>query len=130
MPYHHITKKERIEISALKKAEHTNGEIAKQIGCDRSTIGRELKRNETEIYFETFRYIPGKANKKTKQRRMVANQQKKKLVQGSRLTKYVETKMKRYWSPEQISGRRKDEKRSPISHETIYQYVYLSLIHI
>lgn len=88
MPYHHITKEERIEISALKNAEHTNGEIAKQIGCDRSSIGRELKRNETEIYFETFRYIPGKANKKTKQRRAEVNQQRKKIIQGSELAKY------------------------------------------
>jgi IS30 family transposase len=39
--------------------------------------------------------------------------------------KEVDEKLRENWSPEQISGRRRVEGQDPISHERIYQHIYL-----
>ena len=43
--YHHLTASKRGEIQALKAAGATLKQIADFIGCDTSTVCRELKRN-------------------------------------------------------------------------------------
>lgn len=43
--YTHLTQEQRYQISALKKTTISNSEIARIIGCNKSTITRELKRN-------------------------------------------------------------------------------------
>ncbi|GAB4127800.1 MAG: hypothetical protein Fur0040_10740 [Sideroxydans sp.] len=45
MNYTHLTREERYQIYALKKAGHTQSEIAKVLGHSPSTISRELRRN-------------------------------------------------------------------------------------
>nr|SPS06973.1 conserved protein of unknown function [Candidatus Nitrotoga fabula] len=46
MSYTHLTQEERYQIYALKKAGHKPGEIADVPDRDRSTISRELSRNQ------------------------------------------------------------------------------------
>ena len=41
----HFTQRERDKLEALKRAGHTQDEIADIIGCNQSTISRELKRS-------------------------------------------------------------------------------------
>ncbi len=43
--YHHLTYEERCQIEALKKSGLSRGAIAQQLGRDRSTVYREIKRN-------------------------------------------------------------------------------------
>ncbi len=126
MPTNHITKDERVRISALKNAGQTNSEIARQLGRDRSTIGRELRKNATEIAPAVFVYRPGAAHRRTKNRRTVINARRRKIIPGADLADLIEEKLRQYWSPEQIVGRlrREHHGRSIICHETIYQYVY------
>jgi len=45
MPYKHLTKEDRGDIETLIKAGHNQSEIARQLGVDRSTISREIRRN-------------------------------------------------------------------------------------
>ncbi|MEI6417368.1 MAG: helix-turn-helix domain-containing protein, partial [Verrucomicrobiota bacterium] len=43
--YHHVTRDKRSQIEALKARGCSIRSIAKQLGCDPSTISREIKRN-------------------------------------------------------------------------------------
>ncbi len=46
MKYHRLTQEERYQIYALKKEGLIQSAIARNIGRDKSTINRELKRNK------------------------------------------------------------------------------------
>jgi len=56
-----LTKSERVLISEWKKQGLCANEIAKRLGRARSTIGRELKRNQTKVKvgkFDEYIYEP------------------------------------------------------------------------
>jgi len=92
------------------KAGHTITQIADMLSRSKSTISRELRRNAGSRC-----YRPKQACELSRQR-----------AQGSRNAALVAPWVKAQatallqlkWSPEQIAG------KLPVSHETIYQYVY------
>jgi IS30 family transposase len=43
--YHHLTYEQRCQIYALKQSGLSQSAMARQLGVDRRSIGRELKRN-------------------------------------------------------------------------------------
>lgn len=63
--------------------------------------------------------MPKLANDRAKKR--FRSCRKKKIIQGS-LEKIVQSALKEGWSPEQVAGRVRLEKRGKISHETVYRY--------
>jgi len=118
MPYQHITREERVKIEAWKRSGESNGNIAKFLGRHCSTIGRELNRNK-----QKYRAVP--AEHRRIEVRKTANASRKKIIAGSDLAKYIEERLRKYWSPEQIVGRMKREcpDEPGICHETIYKYI-------
>lgn len=122
MSYTHFTNEERIRLAALKDAEFSNKDCAQELRRDLTSIGREIKRNWS---MEKKKYLPGHAQKLCAERRANANQQFHKIIVDSELEKYIVSKLKKYWSPEQIAGRMKREKlfETTVVHETIYQYI-------
>lgn len=117
---HHtqITDAERNEISVLVRAGISQKEIARVLGKHPSAISRELKRNRSGR-----NYHAGEAKKKLKQRRKRANERFRKIT--GKLRRLVVSKLKLYWSPEQIAGRlSKELGAAQLCHETIYQFVY------
>ena len=120
MSYTHLTSTDRTRIATLKRAGHTQLEIARQLGKAHTTISRELGRNCTG----RTTYNARTAKQKTAARRLSANQRFRKLIPGSGLVKYVKSRIKRYWSPEQIAGRLQYETgHRVIGYLTIYRYV-------
>lgn len=113
MSYTQLTQDQRYQIYALKQVEQTNKRIAEILGVHASTISRELKRN-----LGKKGYRPKQANQKAQERKHGA---KKRI--GSETWKYVEQKIRREWSPEQVSGRLRNHHGIQISHEWIYQYI-------
>ncbi len=113
MSYTQLTQEQRYQIYALLKMKHNQTEIANVLGIHRSTISRELKRNQ------------GKRGYRPNQAHQFALERRKKV--RTRITTeiwvLVEEKLREDWSPEQITGRFKEESIA-ISHEHIYQYVY------
>jgi len=111
--YHQLTQGQRYQIYALKKTGHTQMEIAAVIGVHKSTVSRELKRNQG-----ARGYRPQQAHSLAMERRQTG---------VPRITaqtwSVVERLLRQDWSPEQISGRLKKEQKVYISHEWIYQYV-------
>jgi len=113
-----LTLKQRCHISALVKPKHSQGQIAELIGCNKSTVSRELQRNCDK---RDGSYWPDLAHRKTKARHKIKPKRK-------RLTASIEAhiwkKIKDDYSPEQIVG---DSARNGIecgSHERIYQFVW------
>lgn len=126
MAYHQFTHEDRIRLSVLSLAGHTNADIAHLLGVHRSTVGRELSRNTATSVPGTHVYRPGQAQRQARQRKAAANQLRRKIVPSSALADMIAHRLRRYWSPEQIAGRLKRDRRGQtvVSPETIYQYVY------
>lgn len=103
MSYKHFTPKQRTEIAVLLRAEHKQKDIAKILGKDPSSISRELQRNGNT----NGSYRVSIAKHKTKERRVKANQRFRKIENDLQLEQYIVGRLKKYWSPEQISGRLK-----------------------
>lgn len=121
MSYQQLTLDERYQIQALLKLKCSPADIARRLGRHRSTICRELLRNRAEWQGAANPYLAERAQRKTHERRVAKGAAQRKL-QGE-LKELVEQKLRLSWSPEQISGRLRLERRMTLSHETIYQHV-------
>lgn len=121
MPKHHITREERIKIEAWKEAGETNGDIAKQLGRHRSSIGRELSRN---MISGKGKYTGIAADKERIKRRSLVNESLRKISPGSALALGIEKGIRKYWSPEQVVGsmRLADPTASSVCLETVYRF--------
>lgn len=121
MPYKHFTPDKRNELAALLYAKVKKRKIAKLLQKSRTTIWRERKRGEAP----NGRYYALKAKRLAKKKRIKANARFRKIENDKALRKYIIRKLKKYWSPEQISGRwNKYHRRKHIGKDTIYKYVY------
>jgi len=94
--------------------------IARAVGCSRSTIYREIKRNLHGADYHRY-YTVTKAQSKANRRRRIPRK-------GSSLTqaewRAVEYLIRKDLSPQQISNVLKREHGISISHESIYQHIY------
>ncbi len=116
MNYTHLTEVERYQIQALLKAGVTLTAIAGQLKRHKSTISREIGRNRGVKKYSA-------QTAQIKARRRCANRRNAKRI-NSHVWNEVERRLEQDWSPEQISGRFKQEGIGRISHEAIYRYVY------
>ncbi|MEX2488530.1 MAG: helix-turn-helix domain-containing protein, partial [Pseudomonadales bacterium] len=112
--YTQLTQEERYQIYALKKAGHSQAEIAEVLGRDPGTISRELRRNRG-----LKGYRPQQAHDLALSRRDGKAQARI----GSQVWQQVKALLRKEWSPEQIAGRVAMEQGVSISHEWIYQYI-------
>jgi len=113
--YTQLSQGERYQISALKQAGHNNNEIAALLGRHKSTISREVERNNSG----------GEYQSEQAHRLMLKRRQAKIRPRfGGSVWTQVKLLLQLDWSPQQISGRLKVEKGICVSHEYIYQYIY------
>jgi IS30 family transposase len=116
----HLTFLERELLYRLKKKGQSKSEIAELIGRDRSTIHRELKRNAGQRG-----YRPKQAQRLADERRLASRRPHK--MDDPDVHKYVQDRLERLWSPEQIAGRvQSDLPHSParwLSWQTIYGWI-------
>jgi len=115
MPYTQLTQEQRYQIKALLEIERTQTEIAQRLGVHKSTISRELRRNEGQRG-----YRPKQAHEKAVTRRVGKVQTRV----SPETWEQVEEKLRLDWSPEQISGWLKKNQLLSISPEWIYQHIY------
>ncbi len=118
--YGHLSIYERERIAQLRNEGIVLSEIARQLGRDKGTISRELKRNGTLLYKS---YTPCRAQNRSEERRRAASRRER--LRDETIRQYVHEKLFSGWAPEQISGRLPlDHRGLSISPEAIYQYVY------
>jgi hypothetical protein len=99
MSNHHFTRAQRSELGALKAAGIKQNKIAAQLGVHPSTISRELQRYRTR---NKSGYQAATAALLARRRRAGANGLRRKLICDPKLRRYVTSKLKLNWSPEQI----------------------------
>jgi transposase, IS30 family len=119
--YRHLTFEERRTLFRLLNAKLPVDTIAAQLGRHRSTLYREIARNEFREVKEYRGYYPLTAEDSARRRR----RRQRKLVKDGSLREHIVEKLALCWSPEQIAGRLKlAGEDSRLCHETIYQFVY------
>lgn len=119
--YKHITGAERKEIKFYLDKEYSHKKIAEILNRSRNSISYEIKINSVNGVYD-----PDKANRKSKNRRKDSKYQGMKVVQNKELWDYIEDKIPRYWSPENISDKIKniDKNIKYISSKGIYKFLY------
>jgi len=114
--YKQLTSEQRYQISGLLKAGYKRVEIAIEVGVNKSTISRELKRNR------------GQRGWRPKQAQAMRDERRRSCVNARQFTpgdwECVEELIRWGFSPEQAAKRLALEGNSRISHETICQRVY------
>ena len=144
--YSHLSSDERILIEKLHGEQHLSiRKIAEEIGRDKSTVSRELRRglwfasNENGSYrpyrpkrLKTGAWTSGPfysalaAQRKADLRRR--GSRKPRRMDSDRLRAWVLDALRRGWSPELIEGRLKAQYAGDpsmrISHECLYQWIY------
>lgn len=116
--YKQITKEQRFQIDALLKQGISKSCIADQLGVDRSTVHRELKRNASNLK----RYHAAKADELACIRK---ERFKGHRTFTSAMKKIIDQKLtQEQWSPEQVVNHCRLQGITMVSHERIYQYVY------
>jgi IS30 family transposase len=122
--YKRLSLAEREEISKGIYAREKLSEIAKRLQRDPSTITREIA---LQVKKRKWCYSASKGDEKAKENRKKSGRLKK-LESNQELLLYIQGKLRKEWSPEEISKRLKLEyihyPDMRISHESIYQYLY------
>jgi len=120
----YLDREERYEIARLWDAGNTITDVAKMVRRSKSTVSRELKRNANP---GTDRYEPERADRLAWDRQRRPKESK--LSQSGPLREKVQKMLNDRCSPDQVSGRLKvehpDDPSMHISHETIYQSLYV-----
>jgi IS30 family transposase len=146
-----LSARDRVLISKLREKKLSISEIARRIGKNKSTVSRELRRNESvmtardwfwfrveqlwseEELDEYLRSRPRQARKgkgcwthadaqsHCDFRRWRANQKRRRKKPETR--KWIIEKLRLGWSPQQIAGRSKIDGPQSVSHEYVYAFL-------
>ncbi len=119
MKYLHFSIEEREKIQKMLWQKSSIRTIAKELGRSPSSISREITRN---LPAEHYQYTPRLANERAMKKRR--NRGRIERLKNNLIRGYVVSRLKRRWSPEQISGKIKEDLGETISHEAIYQFIY------
>jgi len=122
--YNRLSVEEREDIFLGLAQGQSHRDIAASIGRSSSTVSREILRNK---YYE-YRYKASRAQRRA-DRIAHRPRRQRKLDSNEPLRQFVFEHLDRRWSPEQIAKRLKmmypTDTAMQISHETIYQYLYI-----
>jgi IS30 family transposase len=113
MSYKQLTYEQRYLIFAVMKMGCSQSRIAELVGVHKSTISREIRRNQGQRG-----YRPKQAHRKA-----VKRQNKAKARINRAEWQIIDDRLKEDWSPEQISTKLKGLYGIQVSHEWIYHHV-------
>ena len=128
--YRHLTQADRDRLQALRDENTRQKEIAEILRVDPATISREIARNRRKyrkkkhIKNKNARYEAGVAHHKAYVRRKYAKYQGKKIEEYAPLRRYITSRLRRYWNPDEIAGRMKETKQPFYASKTaIYEWL-------
>lgn len=120
----YLSQEERIQIADRLRLGDSIRAIARLLGRDPGTVGREVGRNRNP---ESGGYEPVRAQQKAADR--LKRPKPRKAAEGTRLWDEIAAGLRRHWSPEQIANRLRldfpDNGDMHASVETIYQAIHL-----
>ena len=113
MSYSHLNIDQRNYLYQLQQTRSlSQSELGKLIGCSQSTISRELKRNKNSEGL----YLPDTAQRLSEKKRKESKREFSNITEET--IQMIKNGLKDRYSPEQIAGRLKREKKKSVSHET------------
>lgn len=125
MNYHRLNEGEREEISRMLAQSCSFGDIARFLGRSVSTISHEVSAGGCNRYIYRATRAHRRAQRKSRQRKLG----KRKIILLTCLRRYVHTKLRLKWSPDEIARKMIEEYPRDmimrISPETIYSYIYI-----
>lgn len=122
--YTHITLEERESLVLLRMQGLCNSQIAQSLGRSRSTISREIRRNQNK----DSSYTPWGATCRYLHRRK-ACVRKLRLESDHELAQFAAERLTKYWPPEAIVAKWKQaHKGAKLSAMTLYQGLRMGLI--
>jgi IS30 family transposase len=116
--YHRLSTEERYELAALRRQNLGMAKMAEHLGRHRSTLYREVKRNQSA---HDGRYRANQAVEKASGRKQRARRNWR---YGPAAFEVIAPLLRQRFSPEQIVGRRQLEEQAVMSHETIYRWIW------
>lgn len=123
--YKHLTEGEREKLAQLRIRGFSMAECGRQLGKDKGTISRELKRNTASVAWGV--YLPDRAQNLYRGRREACHPRVK--MSDPIFRKKIMIEVTKGRSPECIAGRLEQQKETKcISHETLYEWIYTSEI--
>lgn len=129
MPYSHLTLQERYVIYHLVLYGLSLREIGRRLNRHHMTISREIKRNRP-TYSDDAVYWHEAAQECADRRKCLSRHSIRR--SNPQLVRYVKSRLKQDWSPEEITGRLMVDYPNNglmrISPETIYQWIYSDAI--
>ena len=108
----HVTLEERDRIAQLFGNGEIQAEVARQIGKDKSTVSRELKRNASDAG-----YLAAQAQRKSEVRRRDRPIIRK--MDCPKLKLFVGQGLTQEWSPEQIEGRMEQQGADRLINDSV-----------
>lgn len=121
MSHVQFTRETRVALATLLSAGKKRAFCAQQLGFEKSNINREIERNKDPDGI----YRGGHADDRAVKRRLDARVGQRKIENDPKLKKHIIRKLRKFWSPEQIAGRlRQEKKQTIVCMETIYKYIY------
>ena len=125
MGYGHLSIDERESIMKMAAQGFSYSEIGQRLGRHKGTISREWRRNVSS----TGEYLPHLAQRYYRRRRASAKEPYR-LEEDGKLRRYVRNKLRQYWSPEQIRGRLRRERKIHLRacKRIIFHYYLLGFI--
>lgn len=117
--YRRLTLDQRVIIQEMIRKGKKKIDIAIEVGCDRSSITREIKRNSNMK--GGYNALGAQAYCNSRKRHIIEYKRK---IDGA-LEEFVKEQLESALSPQQISERLKvEESKWSVSHETIYKWIY------
>lgn len=128
MSNHQLTKYQRNELAALRRAGLSMRAAARLLGVHHTTISRELARHSAN---NLSGYDAKQARMLLQSKRFAANQSKRKLPTNLQLVALVTKLLRRNWSPEQIAGWLRARRHAlRVCAQTIYDWLYVHARHL
>lgn len=119
MKYKHFSIEEREKVQEMWWQKWSVRAIAEALERSPSSVSRELTRNFPS---EHKRYTPRLAHVRALTKRKSRGRTDR--LKNEKIRRYVISRLKLRWSPEQIAGRIGEDLGCAISHEAIYQFIY------
>jgi len=131
MKFQQLILEERILIKVFIQEGYNRSQVAKKLNRARSTINRELEKwgiVGDDLINKIKEYDPNLAQWYKVDGKSIIKKHENKIENNPKLFKEIKSKLKKRWSPQQISNRLKrnfpNDKKMQISHESIYNYIY------
>lgn len=126
--YEHLNQAKRDRLQAMLAGGLRQNQIAEILKVDPATISREIARNRKKSRIKGGRllgiYESEAAGHKAQVRREKSKYQCMKIEKNGELRAYIVNRLKRYWNPDEISGRMRDDNELfYVSKSGIYKWL-------